>query len=92
VLGASFDTSAENRAFAEAESFGFQLLSDVDRAVGRRYEAVRAPDAEYADFAMRIAYLIDPEGTIRRSYEVTDVDGFAGQVLDDLAALEAGSA
>ena len=33
----------------------------------------------------------DPEGTVRKAYEVKDVAGFAGQVLDDLAA-ESGSA
>lgn len=88
MLGASFDTSAENKAFADAERFGFQLLSDVDRAVGSSYEVARAPGAEHADFAMRIAYLIDPGGTVRRAYEVTDVGGFAAQVLDDLAGLQ----
>ena len=45
VLGASFDTVEENRAFAEAEDFGFRLLSDVDRTVGRAYEAAR-PDGD----------------------------------------------
>jgi peroxiredoxin len=39
-------------------------------------------------FAKRIAYLIDPEGTIRKAYEVGDVNAFAGMVLDDLRALQ----
>jgi peroxiredoxin len=62
------------------------LLSDVDRSVGTRYEVLRPADDQYPDFPMRIAYLIDPSGTIRQSYEVKDVAGFAGQVLSDLAA------
>ena len=33
------DTSAENLAFAEAQNFPFHLLSDVDRAVGAKYES-----------------------------------------------------
>ena len=90
VLGASFDTPGENKAFCDAEGFPFRLLSDTDREVGRRYEVVRAPGEEYADYAKRIAYLIDPEGVIAKSYEVTDVAGFAGQVLADLEALRAG--
>jgi peroxiredoxin len=38
-------------------------------------------------FARRIAYLIDPDGTIRKPYEVADVNAFAGQVLADLHEL-----
>lgn len=90
VLGASFDTPAENKAFAEAEHFGFRLLSDVDRSVGQRYEVTRPAGDDKAAYAMRIAYLIDPAGTIRKSYEVTDVTGFAAQVLSDLEAMREG--
>jgi peroxiredoxin Q/BCP len=84
VLGASFDTPEENKAFADAQSFDFRLLSDVDRSVGGQYEAAKAPDEPYPDFPKRIAYLIDPDGVIRQSYEVKDVAGFAAQVLGDL--------
>ena len=41
-------------------------------------------------FAKRIAYLIDPEGTIRKSYAVGDVNTFAEVVLGDLRALQSG--
>ena len=65
VLGASFDSTAENKAFAEAQNFGYRLLSDVDRKVGESYQVTRSPDDERANFALRIAYLIDPAGVIR---------------------------
>jgi peroxiredoxin len=39
-------------------------------------------------FAKRLAYLIDPDGIIRRSYEVADVNTFAGEVLADLHELK----
>jgi peroxiredoxin len=87
VLGASFDMPAENKAFAEAQSFNFHLLSDVDRRVGTAYEVARQPDEQFPEFARRIAYLIDPEGVIRKAYEVGDVNTFAADVLDDLASL-----
>jgi peroxiredoxin Q/BCP len=87
VLGASFDTPEENRAFADDQHFEFRLLSDVDKKVGAAYEVVRPPGADYPDFPLRIAYLIDPDGIVRKSYEVKDVGGFAAQVLTDLAAL-----
>jgi thioredoxin-dependent peroxiredoxin len=89
VLGASFDTSEENKTFAETERFGFRLLSDVDRTVGAEYQVTRAPDDQYAAFPQRIAYLIGPDGVVRKSYVVTDVSGFAGKVLSDLRALRA---
>jgi peroxiredoxin len=59
----------------------------VDRKVGTLYQVTRPPDDERATFALRIAYLIDPDGTIRKAYEVTDVDGFAAEVVADLEAL-----
>ena len=77
MLGASFDTPEENKVFADTEQFGYRLLADVDRTVGSQYEVTRSPDDERANYTQRIAYLIDPDGIIRKAYEVTDVDGFA---------------
>jgi peroxiredoxin Q/BCP len=89
VLGASFDTVADNKAFADAQRFGYPLLSDVDRRVGAAYEVTRDADDQYASAPLRISYLIDPRGIIRRAYAVADVAGHAQQVLDDLGTLEA---
>jgi thioredoxin-dependent peroxiredoxin len=88
VLGASFDTPEENKIFADTERFGYRLLADVDRTVGAQYEVTRSPDAERANYALRIAYLIDPAGTIQKAYEVTDVDAFADTILADLRSLQ----
>lgn len=87
MLGASFDTPADNKRFADAQRFGFRLLSDVDKVVGKAYEVTRQPDDQYASVPLRISYLIDPDGMIRRSYAVADVAAHAQQVLDDLDAL-----
>jgi peroxiredoxin Q/BCP len=87
VLGASFDTPEENKAFAETESFGFRLLSDADRSVGTAYGAVRPPDDPYAAMPKRVSFLIDPEGVIRRTYDVKDTAAHADEVLADLATL-----
>ena len=88
VLGASFDSVESNHAFATAQQFPFRLLSDVDRAVGERYQAVRPPGHQYADYPERISYLIDPQGVIRRSYAVHDVAGHAAAVVADLTELQ----
>jgi len=89
-LGASFDTPEENKAFAEAQKFDYRLLSDVNRNVGALYEATRAPDDERANYALRVAYLIDPDGTIRNAYQVSDVSGFADEIVEDLQSLQQG--
>jgi len=52
----------------------------------------RDPGAEKVHYARRLSYLIDPSGVIRRSYEVSDIPAHAGEVLADLAALQAGDA
>ena len=88
VLGISFDTPADNTAFAEAQSFSYPLLSDVDKAVGAQYQTVRDPQHKFANFPERHSYLIDPSGIIRKAYEVTDLAGHADEVLKDLAPLK----
>ena len=84
ILGASFDTPAENRAFAEAQGFPFGLLSDVDRNVGAAYGVTRDPADKFAGYPRRYSFLISPEGLIHHVYDVTDVAGHADAVIADL--------
>lgn len=88
MLGASFDTPEENKAFRDAQGFQYSLLSDVDMSTGAKYHVVRAADHPYAKYPERQSFLIDPEGTIRKAYSVTDVGGHAAAVLDDLGELQ----
>jgi peroxiredoxin Q/BCP len=90
ILGISFDTPASNRDFKEKFDFPFTLLSDIDTSVGQTYGAQRDPGEQYADYPRRISYLIDPDGVIRRTYEVTDPAGHAEVVLADVAELGGG--
>jgi len=63
------------------------LLCDVDRAVGRAYGAEKGPDEQWPDFPKRVTFLIDPEGTVAKIYEVTDVGTHPDEVLADIQAL-----
>ena len=90
VLGASFDSVEENRGFAADQGFPFRLLSDPDRTVGRAYGVVRPDGDQYAAYAMRYSFLVDPEGVIARVYDVHDVNRHAADVLADLERLGAG--
>jgi len=87
IVGASFDTPAANKQFADAEGFPYRLLSDHDRSVGRAYGVAKGPDEQYTDFPRRRSFLIDPDGVVRKIYDVTDTAGHPQQVLDDLIAL-----
>jgi peroxiredoxin len=56
--------------------------------VGERYEVTRERDERYAPFPLRISYLIDPDGVVRRAYRVGDVAEHADEVLADLEVLQ----
>ncbi len=85
VLGISFDTPADNKAFRDKHEFPFALLSDADKSVAGAYQALRDPDDQFADYPQRISYLIDAEGVIAAAYQVADPAGHAAAVLADLA-------
>ena len=90
MVGASFDTVEEQRAFADTEGFAFALISDADKSIGRRYHAEREPGEDYYEYGLprRISYLIDTEGRIAAAYDLAgqDLAGHAAQVLADIAA------
>jgi peroxiredoxin Q/BCP len=88
IVGASFDTPVENKAFANSQGFPYRLLADEDRSVGEAYEVKKAADEQYIDFPRRRSFLIDPDGVLRKAYDVTDVATHPQQVLDDLIALK----
>ena len=48
---------------------------------------LRPEQERYRDFPLRVSYLIDPAGVIRRAYTVADVAGHADHVLHDVALL-----
>lgn len=88
MLGISFDSPAENRAFRDENDFPFRLLSDPDKAIGTRYQVLRDRNEPYADYPKRIAYLIGPDGKIAAADEVTDPGGYGAQALSTLAAAQ----
>jgi peroxiredoxin Q/BCP len=81
VLGISFDTVDENKAFAEKFGFPYPLLCDTTRAVGLAYGACKDTNAQYAD---RISYLIGPDQKILKAYASVDPAKHPEEVLADL--------
>ena len=78
MLGISFDTPAENKAFAEKFGYDFPLLCDVERKVGLAYRAAAtAKDA----YAKRFTYVIGPDGKIEQAIDTKDPGGQAEVLL-----------
>lgn len=78
VLGVSFDTVEENRAFAEKFSFNYPLLCDTDRSLGLAWGACADASAGYAH---RISYLIDEDGKIAAAFEEVNPETHPAEVL-----------
>ena len=89
IVGISFDPPEKNKTFAKDQGFPYRLLSDVDHAVGEAYGAARPPDHDWAAVARRLTFLIDPDGVVRKVYDVKDFGGHPDEVLTDLKQLSA---
>ena len=83
LLGVSFDTPAENKAFKDKNSFPFALLSDADRSLAIAYGAA---DDKNAKYARRVACVIGPDGKVVKWYARVDAKSFPETVLADLPA------
>lgn len=90
IVGASFDSVADQKAFADAEGFPYALISDADHTIGRAYDAEREEGEDYYEMGLprRISYLIAPDGTIAQAYDLAgkDLSEHAAEVLADIAA------
>jgi len=87
IVGISFDPPEKNKVFADSQGFPYRLLSDVNHQVGEAYGTARPPDDDWAAVARRWTFLIDPQGTVRKVYDVKDFGGHPDQVLADLKQL-----
>ncbi len=82
ILGVSFDTVEENRAFAEKFRFPFRLLCDTQREIGIAYGAC---DTAKDGYARRISYVIGPAGAIVHVFPKVDAKSHPREVLKLLA-------
>src|SRR3981081_4136024 len=79
ILGVSFDTPAENAAFARKYNFNFPLLCDVDRKIGMAYGA--ADDAK-AGTARRVGVIIGPDGKVKEYLPKVSASNFPKEAVD----------
>lgn len=90
VLGISKDTPASHKKFIGKYKLPFTLLSDTDKKIIMQYESwgkKKKFGREY-DGVLRITYVIDPEGIIRKVYEQVKPDEHAQIILTDIQMLK----
>jgi thioredoxin-dependent peroxiredoxin len=76
----SFDTPAQNKAFAEKYHFTFPLICDTDRTIGTAYGANTDPQKG----AQRVGVVIDREGVIKEWHARVDARGWPAEVVKTL--------
>jgi len=81
ILGCSFDTVEENRAFAEKFGWDFPLLCDTDRAIGMAYGACDVPTRATP---RRISFLIGADGRIEQVHLKVNAAAHPAELLASL--------
>lgn len=83
ILGVSVDDVESHKAFAEKHGLPFSLLADPKKETAKRYGVLN-----FTGFAKRETFLIDPDGTIVKRYNVSEPKGHSGVVLKDIKELQ----
>jgi peroxiredoxin Q/BCP len=78
ILGVSFDTAAENKAFAEKFAFNFPLLCDTERKMGVAYGAAASATAGNAQ---RVGVVIGADGKVVEWLPKVDAKTYPQDVL-----------
>jgi peroxiredoxin Q/BCP len=86
ALGVSTDSVGELAAFREEHGLPFDLLSDADGAVARRYDSVQTVelDGETHEVARRNTFVIDQDGRVDAVYEDVSPEAHVDEILAEL--------
>jgi len=91
VLGVSKDSIASHERFRAKQKFPFDLLSDPDEKLCRKFDVIREKSMYGRKFPgiERSTFLIDVDGKLRREWRKLKVKGHAAEVLDAVKELKA---
>lgn len=89
VLGVSRDSIASHEKFRTKQEFPFDLLSDPDETLCRKFDVIREKTLYGRKFmgVERSTFLIDAAGKLRREWRKVKVKGHAQDVLDAVQEL-----
>lgn len=89
VLGISKDTQLSHKKFAEKYNLNFTILSDPEVEIIKKYQAwgEKKMMGKTYEGILRITYVIDPQGIIRKVYEKVKPQDHAMEILEDVNEL-----
>lgn len=89
VLGVSRDSLASHEKFRDKLKLPFDLLSDPEETVCRKFDVIREKTLYGRKFMgiERSTFLIDEQGKLRREWRKVKVNGHAAEVLDAARSL-----
>jgi thioredoxin-dependent peroxiredoxin len=86
VIGASVDKPAATAAWVRKYDLRMPLICDVDYAISAAFGVARP----MVGVAKRTTFIIEPDGTLAKTYPKVTAKGHAAKVLADVKALQAG--
>jgi peroxiredoxin Q/BCP len=92
ILGVSRDSLASHEKFRAKQGFPFDLLSDPDEKLCRKFDVIREKTLYGRKFmgVERSTFLIDKDGKLRQEWRKVKVKGHAAEVLESARMLNAG--
>jgi peroxiredoxin Q/BCP len=89
ILGVSRDSLASHEKFKEKQGFKFDLLSDPDEKLCKKFDVIQEKTLYGRKFmgVVRSTFLIDANGKLRREWRNVKVKGHAEEVLEAARAL-----
>lgn len=89
VLGVSRDSIASHEKFRDQQKFPFDLISDPDEALCRKFDVIQEKTLYGRKFMgiERSTFLIDAAGKLRSEWRKVKVKGHATEVLEAVKGL-----
>lgn len=89
VLGVSRDSIASHEKFRDKQGFKFDLISDADEKLCRKFDVIHEKSLYGRKFmgVVRSTFLIDTDGKLRQEWRNVKVKGHAEAVLEAVKAL-----
>lgn len=89
IFGVSRDSLASHEKFKAKQGFPFELISDPDEKLCRKFDVIREKSLYGRKFMgiERSTFLIDHEGRLRGEWRNVKVKGHASEVLESVKML-----
>lgn len=91
IFGVSRDSLASHEKFKSRQGFAFELLSDPDGTLCRKFDVIREKSLYGRKYMgiERSTFLIDAQGKLRAEWRDVKVKGHAAEVLESVIMLNA---